>query len=427
MKICIYEDSHITGLYPVNILRHTSEIICGAFSLKQKFEKLLAGNSHLSFTCRKSLAPLFKERFPQIRINNITDDNYLFLNSRVIFTKSFIEGILLTEQELMNSIILQGKETVAFLIPKDNIQKLKSSLSTGEGLISISTLSKIMTKHIQLSELNNDETEEQKILHSPADLINCLNEELRNDLFHLFSKKNLNKIKRYHCELVNPSKIFIEKDCNINRQVVIDASKGPVYISKGTIIEPFSFIQGPVYIGENCVIRPGSAIYGPTSISSFCKLSGEIVASILHPYVNKQHLGFLGHSYICEWVNLGAGTTTSNLKNNYSKITLNYPNKKIDSGTIFLGSIIGDHTKTGISTMLNTGSIIGISSNLFGSGYHKKFINSFSWVDAAGKTSRYQLDKALETSRISMKRRNINMSKSYENLIRFSYSNLKQN
>ncbi|HEY3252087.1 MAG TPA: hypothetical protein VGK25_13335, partial [Ignavibacteria bacterium] len=186
----------------------------------------------------------------------------------------------------------------------------------------------------------------------------------------------------------------------------------------------FCYIKGPAYIGNNCTIKSGTTMYGPVRIGDHCKVSGEITNSILHSYVNKQHLGFLGHSYLCEWVNLGAGTTTSNLKNNYSEITLTIGNKQVKTHSIFLGSIIGDHTKTGIQTMLNTGSLIGISCNLYGSGFHKKIINSFSWADSStGENVSYDFDKAIHTARVSMKRRNIEMSKAYRVMLKYIFEN----
>ncbi len=217
-------------------------------------------------------------------------------------------------------------------------------------------------------------------------------------------------------------KLQLGKKCSIGKNVVFDTSAGRILIGDNTTIEPFVYIKGPVYIGEGCTIRAGSQLYGTLRIGGNCKVSGEITCSILHSYVNKQHYGFLGHSYLCEWVNLGAGTTTSNLKNNYSKIVLNINDEKINTNSIFLGSIIGDHTKTGIQTMLNTGTMVGISSNLYGAGYHNKRINSFSWEDASNKeVISYEIEKAISTARISMSRRNVNITEAYEKMLRYVY------
>jgi UDP-N-acetylglucosamine diphosphorylase/glucosamine-1-phosphate N-acetyltransferase len=218
-------------------------------------------------------------------------------------------------------------------------------------------------------------------------------------------------------------KLHISSKNKISRHVVFDTSRGSIYIGKNTVIEPFSYIQGPVYIGDNCTVKAGSQLYGPVRIGSHCKVSGEITHSILHWYVNKQHLGFLGHSYLCEWVNLGAGTTTSNLKNNYSKIAININGENVNTGSIFLGSIIGDHTISGIQTMMNTGTLVGISTNLYGAGYQNKLLKSFTWNNASdGGQINYNIAKAVLTAKISMSRRNIEMGKAYEDMLNHLYS-----
>ena len=421
MKICFFEDTSVPGLFPVNILRHTSQILCGILSIKEKNECLLGNTFSTSLHCRKQLTSFCKEQFPRKEINQFSNDEYLFLNSRIIYTKSILDGLLLIQDEMKNTMILHQKDIVAFHISRDKVYKIKNIINSGNGLISLKSLSALKLKQIQLSQLNNDEVEEIKIIGSPADLINYFEDEINNDFNILLKRNRANNKKRVNAELINPSKIIIEQDCNINKSVVFDATGGPIYISRKSTIEPFTYIIGPVFVGENSTIRSGSKLYGPVRVGNHCKVSGEITSSIFHSYVNKQHLGFIGHSYICEWVNLGAGTTTSNLKNNYSKISMKMRDTIINTGSIFLGSIIGDHTKTGISTMLNTGTIVGISSNLFGGGYQPKFLDSFSWADSSGTTTSYDIEKALHTAKISMKRRNVEMTGAYENLFKLHF------
>ena len=413
MKICIFEDSMISGLYPVNLLRHSSDILCGVFSLREKIENILQ-RSIFTIHSRKKFIPLYKEIHRDANVNSFGADDYLFLNSRIIYTKSLLEGLQLTLDEIKDRIILHNDNIIAFIISRSKIPQLNRIINTGDGLISVKNIKPLNLKPVQLSQISAEEIDELKIISSPADLILFHNEEILNDLEILFSRKKNERKHRTSAEMINPAKIHIEQNCKINRSVVLDATGGPIYISKNSEIEPFTYIKGPVYIGENSLIRSGSRLYGPLRIGNNCKISGEITCSIFHSFVNKQHLGFIGHSYICEWVNLGAGTTTSNLKNNYSRISIQVNKNKINTNSIFLGSIIGDHTKTGISTMLNSGTIIGISSNLFGGGFHSKFLNSFSWADTGDKIKRYELDKALNTAKISMGRRNIKMSREYE-------------
>lgn len=426
MKICIFEDSQILSLSPVNILRHSSQMICGALNNKEKIEHALGPNHLPSIHTRKNFYSLCKEEFPGVAVNKFFSDDYLFLNSRIIYSKGFLEGLIMSPEELRNTSIMHEGTIVAFHISKNLVPKLIRIINSGEGLISPNSLSQLNLKQVQLSVLDNDAIDDLIFIKTAADLVNNLNDELMNDMEFLLHNRKDDRKKQYHAEFIEPAKIIVEQNCRINRNVVLDASSGGIYISKNTTIEPFTFIKGPVYIGEGCTIRSGSKLYGPLTIGDSCKVSGEITNSIFHSHVNKQHLGFVGHSYVCEWVNLGAGTTTSNLKNNYSRISLKIAGKDYDSGSIFLGSIIGDHTKTGISTMLNSGTIVGIMTNLFGTGFHSKAISSFSWADASGKTVRYDPDKAINTAKISMGRRNVKMSPVYENYLKFCYKNLKK-
>jgi UDP-N-acetylglucosamine diphosphorylase/glucosamine-1-phosphate N-acetyltransferase len=148
-----------------------------------------------------------------------------------------------------------------------------------------------------------------------------------------------------------------------------------------------------------------------------CKVGGEVEGSIFQGYSNKQHDGFLGHSYICEWVNLGADTNNSDLKNNYGNVKVYVDGKIVDTGHQFVGLFMGDHSKAGINTMFNTGTVVGVSSNVFGAGFPPKFIPSFSW-GGADKMIEYDIEKAVETAKAVMKRRDIKMTKEYETLLR---------
>ena len=177
---------------------------------------------------------------------------------------------------------------------------------------------------------------------------------------------------------INESKIVINKTAKIRPGCILDANKGPIIIDENVLVDIGSKIQGPVYIDKNSYISPGAKIRSMTLIGPGCKVGGEISNSIFHANSNKVHDGFLGHCYVGEWVNIGAGTNNSNLKNNYSNIKFIFKDKQIDTERIFLGSMIGDFVRIGISTMLNTGTYIGIGSNVFGAGFQNKFIAPFS-------------------------------------------------
>jgi UDP-N-acetylglucosamine diphosphorylase/glucosamine-1-phosphate N-acetyltransferase len=164
-------------------------------------------------------------------------------------------------------------------------------------------------------------------------------------------------------------------------------------------------------------VKVGAKIYGDTSIGPLCKVGGEIENSIVLGFSNKQHDGFLGHSYLGAWVNLGADTNTSDLKNNYGNVRVQLGGEAIDTGRMFLGALIGDHAKTGINTMLNTGTIVGVSANVFGAGFPSKSIAPFSWGGAEGY-QRFEIDKAIELARTVMARRNVTFTDADETLLR---------
>ena len=213
--------------------------------------------------------------------------------------------------------------------------------------------------------------------------------------------------------------VYIHKDAQIEAFVVIDAQNGPVYIDRDVIIYSHTRIEGPAYIGPLCRIV-GAKIREGTSINEGCRIGGEVEESIFHKYVNKYHSGFLGHSYIGEWVNLGALTTNSDLKNNYSNVKVPLNGILMDTGEIKVGCCIGDHSKTGIGTLINTGSIIGVSVNLFGGGLPPKYIPSFLWGGSSGFDV-YILKKAIDTARRVMARRNVKMSNAYLKLYQKIY------
>jgi len=224
----------------------------------------------------------------------------------------------------------------------------------------------------------------------------------------------------------DPNKIRIHTKANIYPDVVLDGTKGKIFIDESAVIEPFTFIKGPVYIGKNTLVKSGTKIYGAASIGLASRVAGEISGTNFHSYVNKQHSGFIGNSYVCEFANLGADTVTSNLKNNYSEIKTTLPGsgELYKTGMQFLGSIIGDHSKIGINTMLNTGSIIGIFSNIAGGDFPAKLVESFQWYIMGKDVSRYKINEALITAKTVMSRRDVKMSNAYESLIREIYSKL---
>jgi UDP-N-acetylglucosamine diphosphorylase / glucose-1-phosphate thymidylyltransferase / UDP-N-acetylgalactosamine diphosphorylase / glucosamine-1-phosphate N-acetyltransferase / galactosamine-1-phosphate N-acetyltransferase len=227
----------------------------------------------------------------------------------------------------------------------------------------------------------------------------------------------------YH--LIAEQDVIVSPQAKLSPGVVLDASKGPVVIDDGAMIGANSVLQGPVYIGRYSTIAPLSYIHSGTSIGPLCKIGGEVAASVFLGYSNKVHEGFVGHSYIGEWVNLGAGTTTSNLKNTYGPIQMQIGGKAIETDRRFLGTMIGDHTKTAIGTRLMSGSYIGYCSLLAGSDLPPRFIPSFTfWTDAGAVP--YKMEKARDVMKQVYSRRGRTWDEDDETLLKIAAESAKQ-
>jgi UDP-N-acetylglucosamine diphosphorylase/glucosamine-1-phosphate N-acetyltransferase len=209
-----------------------------------------------------------------------------------------------------------------------------------------------------------------------------------------------------HVLAINPQNIFIEKGAKLFN-ATLNASEGPIYIGKDSEIMESVNIRGPFVLCHNAVIKMGAKIYSGTTIGPFSKVGGEVSNSVIQGFSNKGHDGFLGNSVIGEWCNLGADTNTSNLKNNYASVKLwDYEKNGFkDTGMQFCGLMMGDHSKCGINTMFNTGTVVGVSANIYGAGFPRNFIPSFSWGGNSGLMT-YKFNKALEVAKVVMKRRN---------------------
>ena len=215
--------------------------------------------------------------------------------------------------------------------------------------------------------------------------------------------------------------IFIEEGAVVEN-CSLNASSGPVYIGKNSVIMEGSLIRGPFALCEGATIKLGAKIYGPTTVGPYCKVGGEVNNSVFFQNSNKGHDGFLGNSVLGEWCNIGADSNNSNLKNNYSEVRLwNYNTGNFaKTGLQFCGLIMGDHSKCGINTMFNTGTVVGVSANIFGSGFPRNFIPGFSWGGSAGTTT-YKLEKALETAQLVMQRRGVELTQHDQDILKYAF------
>lgn len=216
--------------------------------------------------------------------------------------------------------------------------------------------------------------------------------------------------------ILNGAAIHIAAGARIKPGVVLDAEEGPIYIDRDVLVQPNAVIEGPCAIGAGSIIRPTAQIRAGTTIGPVCRVGGEIEGSIIQGFSNKQHSGFLGHSFVGQWVNLGADTVTSDLKNTYGTIRVFLNGRGVESGQRFVGSIIGDQAKTGIGTILPTGCVIGLAANVFTQKPVPKFVPSFGWLTDEG-LARYRLDKAIEIARTVMGRRKVELSPSEAQLM----------
>lgn len=215
------------------------------------------------------------------------------------------------------------------------------------------------------------------------------------------------------------SQIFVGEGVSV-RAAILNAEGGPIVLDDGAIVQEGAILIGPVYVGKNSMVAFGAKIRNNTSLGPSCRVGGEVGNSIFHAYANKAHDGFLGNSYIGAWCNLGANTNNSNLKNNYKPVSLHsYSTAALyDTGEVFCGTFMGDFTKAGISTMFNTGTVVGVCANVFGAGFQKKYIPSFSWGGAAEGYETYTFSKAIEVIKATMGRKEMRLKEEEEDILR---------
>lgn len=234
--------------------------------------------------------------------------------------------------------------------------------------------------------------------------------QLRSDFEWITTGRTSAGIADPHTIVYNDSHIFVEEGVTV-KAAVLNAEAGPIYLGKNSIVQEGALIKGPFALCEGAHVNMGAKIRGDSTVGPFSKVGGEISNAVIFGYSNKAHDGFLGNSVLGEWCNLGADTNTSNMKNNYENIKIwSYAQGRFkDTGLQFCGLMMGDHSKCGINTMFNTGTVVGVSANIFGDGFPRTFIPSFAWGGASGFTT-FQAKKAFETAEKAMARRNRNLT-----------------
>jgi len=402
MKLCIYEDARYRRLLPLVWLNPVYFLRCGMTSLAEKITAAFPGMP-VSYHCRAYLTDTVAEgcAFP---VNRFERDRYVLVNGRALFTAAAARRIDTEKPDCL--YVSDGDDIAAVLSPE-----------------SAAALHAVSGKPLHLRELFPGfprETVDAAVIRYPWDLIAHNERAIRDDFARLCAAPAV-KGKLYEgARILNAGNVQVGAGAAVKPGAVIDAEKGPVCIDDGATVMPHAFIEGPAYVGSRSVIKAGAKIYEGTSIGEVCKVGGEVESTIIHAYSNKQHDGFLGHAYIGQWVNLGADTNNSDLKNNYKTVRMTIDGEETDTGLTFMGLVMGDHSKSGINTMFNTGTVIGVHCNVFGGGFPPKYIPSFSWGGAGGFTA-YDVDRAVETARIVMARRKMELSDALCRLYRLTF------
>jgi len=369
--IVLFDDQRRDDLLPLTFTRPVAEIRMGILTISQKWSKL-TGASVYYLT-----QDYLQAKYP----NAPKGEPVLLVNGGICPDSNLVDNIKALKP---NEAIVKSQTLIA--------AKLNSTTDT---LPAAGLFEKTIEYQDDILEVKY-----------PWDIFRYNGEALIRDYYLLTQGRKSQPIPKTNTVL-NPENVFIEEGARVEC-AILNAETGPIYIGKDAEVMEGSIVRGPFALGEHSALKMGAKIYGPTTVGPHCKVGGEVNNSVFFAFSNKAHDGFIGNSVIGEWCNLGADTNNSNLKNNYASVKLWSYRKKgfVDTGLQFCGLIMGDHSKCGINTMFNTGTVVGVSANIFGDGFPRNFIPCFSWGGAAGFTT-YQPEKAFETARIMMSRREL--------------------
>lgn len=384
MNYILFDDNSRNTLLPLTFMRPVADIRIGILTIREKWEY------HLKSITSTLTETYLSEKFPIVK-----GAENILINGSVCPTPELVQKIL----------SLQPKE---ILVGEDYIIAMRLSSDEFDMLDEIDATKEITT------DINHFK------LNSPWEIFQYNGESIIRDFVYLTKDRVSQPISSTN-NVIGKENIFVEEGAKMEF-ATLNASDGPIYIGKNAEVMENTVIRGPFAMCENSTLKIGAKIYGPTTIGPWSKIAGEVSNSVIFGYSNKAHDGFVGNSVIAEWCNLGADTNTSNLKNTYEPVRLwSYTQKTfIDTGLTFCGLIMGDHSKCGINTMFNTGTVVGISSNIFGSGYQRNFISSFRWGGPAGFNS-YNLKKAIQVAKIVFARRGLDFDSVNETLFRNVY------
>lgn len=401
MRIALFEDRVATECFsPIALLRPTFELLCGHFTPRERAMRFLPVTDWGAYL-RGELLDVYQEEHPEAHVNDLDwlrEAPTLFLNGRWLADPKMLP---LCDAETAG--IIDGQ--VAFLtLQPDDVSRLTES-DVDEALMQIARTRRRVTAAGAMASY-------------PWDLVSHNAAQMMQDFTaRSFGPSCTDKLGPQVAIVGNKRQVQIDPTSKIDPFVVIDATHGAVVIEAGCQIQAFTRLEGPCFVARGTQLFRAN-VRGGTTIGPVCRVGGEIECSILHGYVNKYHEGFLGHSYVCPWVNLGALSTNSDLKNDYSAVRVPVNGQSVDTGETKVGCFIGDHTKTSIGSLFNTGSSVGVMCLVLTDGaLLPKHIPSFSRIWHGELIEGLPLERGLETARMAMERRNVELTEAQERLL----------
>ncbi|WP_019668719.1 GlmU family protein [Eudoraea adriatica] len=368
MNYILFDDEVRNSLLPFTFTRPVADIRFGILTIREKWEKYL--NTSISTKTEKYLS----KKFPMI-----TESANVLLNASFCPTKELV------------SLILSLKKNEA-VYKEDNL---------------IAYFSENTQEEVDFSDYKKINFEGDLLrVKNTWDIFSKNGIALQDDFEHITRGRQSAPISVTN-HLINPENIFLEEGARVEYSI-LNATEGPIYLGKDSEVMEGNLIRGAFALCEKAVVKMGAKIYGPTTVGPYGKVCGEINNSVIFGYSSKGHDGYLGNSVLGEWCNIGADSNNSNLKNNYAKVRLwNYATERFEhTGLQFCGLMMGDHSKTAINTMFNTGTVIGVNANIYVPGFPRNFVPSFSWGGASGFTT-YLPKKAYEAAEVMMARRGV--------------------
>ena len=388
MNYILFDESNVkTNLLPLTFMRPVADIRIGILTIREKWEKMLkTKTSTLTDGYLSRKFPIVKEK-----------ENIL-INGSVCPTEEIVAAI---KKLKPNQTLVYGETIIALSVSEEEVENLGDASAEGIDEVAV----------------NNPPVR----INNPWDIFVRNDTAIRDD-YKLLTKGRKSQPLSETNQVLGAENVFVEKGARVEC-VILNATNGPIDIGKDAEVMEGTVIRGPFAVCEGAQVKMSAKIYGPTTIGPRCRVGGEVNNSVFFGYSNKAHDGFLGHSVIAEWCNLGADTNTSNLKNTYDEVRLWSYSKRtfINTNLQFCGLIMGDHSKCGINTMFNTGTVVGVNVNIFGPGFQRNFIPSFTWGGTSGHMD-YDLKKAIEVAEIVYKRRNLNMDEVDKELLTSVYN-----